>query len=51
MEQYSRGALPGETSELLMIGAFPDLPETVQRVLVQPTGGADPVEATVRPES
>lgn len=51
VEQYSGGALPGETSELLMIGAFPDLPETVQRVLVQPTGGADPVEATVRPES
>lgn len=51
VEQYSGGALPGETSELLMIGAFPDLAETVQRVLVQPTGGADPVEATVRPES
>lgn len=51
VEQYSGGALPGETSELLMIGAFPDLPEAVQRVLVQPTGGADPVEATVRPES
>ncbi|MHA7144358.1 hypothetical protein ACX80U_06530 [Arthrobacter sp. TmT3-37] len=51
VEQYSGGALPGETSELLMIGAFPDVPETVQRVLVQPTGGADPVEATVRPES
>ncbi|BBE22695.1 hypothetical protein MN0502_15780 [Arthrobacter sp. MN05-02] len=51
VEQYSGGALPGETSELLMIGAFPDVPDTVQRVLVQPTGGADPVEATVRPES
>ncbi len=51
VEEYSGGALPGETSELLMIGAFPDVPETVQRVLVQPTGGAAPVEATVRPES
>ncbi|MHA7189588.1 hypothetical protein ACX80N_04730 [Arthrobacter sp. MDT2-16] len=51
VEQYSGSALPGQTSELLMIGAFPQVPETVQRVMVQPAGGGEPVEATVRPES
>ena len=38
-------------TSLLMIGAFPQVPETVQRVMVQPAGGGEPVEATVRPES
>jgi hypothetical protein len=51
VEQYSGGALPGDTSELLMIGSFPEVPDTVQTVMVQPTGGGEPVEATVRPES
>jgi len=51
VEQYSGGALPGQTSELLMIGGFPEVPDTVRTVTVQPTGGGEPVEATVRPES
>lgn len=51
IEQYSGGALPGETSELLMIGAFPEIPDTVSTVTVQPAGGGEPVEASVRPES
>lgn len=51
IEQYSGGALPGETSELMMIGNFPEVPDTVSTVMVQPAGGAEPVEATVRPES
>lgn len=50
VDQYSGGALPGETSELLMIGAFPEAPDTVRTVTVQPTGG-EPVEATAAPES
>jgi hypothetical protein len=50
VEQYSGGAVPGDTSELLMIGTFPEVPETVRLVMVQPVGG-EPVEATVRPES
>ncbi|MFJ6002902.1 hypothetical protein [Arthrobacter sp. NPDC092385] len=50
VEQYSGGAVPGDTTELLMIGTFPEVPETVRQVMVQPTGG-EPVEATVRPES
>jgi hypothetical protein len=51
VEQYSGGALPGQTSELLMIGGFPEVPDTVRTVTVQPTGGGEPVVATVRPES
>ncbi len=51
VEQYSGGALPGQTSELLMIGGFPEVPDIVRTVTVQPTGGGEPVEATVRPES
>ncbi|MEC5199734.1 hypothetical protein RCH21_001973 [Arthrobacter sp. PL16] len=51
VEKYSGGAVPGDTSELLMIGTFPELPDTVTTVLVQPAGGGEPVEATVRPES
>jgi hypothetical protein len=51
VEQYSGGALPGQTSELLMIGGFPEVPDTVRTVTVQPTGGGEPVEATVRPGS
>lgn len=51
VEQYSGEAVPGDTTELLMIGAFPEVPETVRQVMVQPTGGGEPVEATVRPES
>lgn len=50
VEQYSGAAVPGDTSELLMIGAFSEVPETVRQVMVQPAGG-EPVEATVRPES
>ncbi|MHA7208071.1 hypothetical protein [Arthrobacter sp. MDT1-65] len=34
-----------------MIGAFPAVPGTVRTVMVQPAGGGEPVEATVRPES
>lgn len=51
VEKYSGGAVPGDTSELLMIGAFPEAPDTVRTVTVQPSGGGEPVEATVRPES
>lgn len=51
VEEYSGGALPGETSELLMIGLFPELPGTLRTVMVQPSGGVEAVEATVRPES
>lgn len=50
VEQYSGGALPDSTTELLMIGEFPEIPDTVQTVLVQPVDG-DAVEALVRPES
>ena len=39
------------TTELLMIGDFPELPETVSSVVLQPAGGGDAVEAQVRPES
>jgi hypothetical protein len=49
--QYSGGAIPGETTDLLMIGAFPEVPDTVQKVMVQPAGGGEPVEATANPES
>ncbi|WP_104179572.1 hypothetical protein [Arthrobacter sp. B0490] len=51
VEQYAGGAVPGGTSELLMLGAFSDLPDTARTVTVRPTGGEEPVEATVRPES
>lgn len=51
LEQYSGGALPGETTELLMIGAFPEVPDAVSTVTVQPSGGGEPVKATARPES
>lgn len=51
VEKYSGGALPGDTSELLMIGAFPELPDTLRSVMVQPSGGVEAIEATVRPES
>ncbi|MUK02896.1 hypothetical protein GM708_13740 [Vibrio cholerae] len=49
--EYSGGVLPGETGDLLMIGAFPDVPETVRTVTVEPVGAGEAVEATVRPES
>ncbi|MHA7278293.1 hypothetical protein ACX80H_00885 [Arthrobacter sp. MDT2-2] len=49
--QYSGGAIPGETTDLLMIGAFPEVPDTVQKVMVQPAGGGESVEATANPES
>jgi hypothetical protein len=51
VEKYSGGAVPGDTSELHMIGTFPEVPDTVTTVLVQPSGGGEAVEATVRPES
>lgn len=51
VETYSGGALPDATSEVLMIGSFPEVPDVVRTVMVQPAGGAEPVEATVRPES
>lgn len=51
VEQYSGGALPGETSEILMIGLFPEVPDIVRTVMVQPADGREAVEATVRPES
>jgi hypothetical protein len=51
VEEYSGGALPGQTSEILMIGMFPEVPGTIRTVTVQPAGGGDAVEATVRPES
>lgn len=51
VEEYSGGALPDTTTELLMIGQFPELPDTVSSVVLQPGGGGEPVEAQVRPES
>ena len=51
IDEYSGGALPDTTTELLMIGEFPELPDTVSGVVLQPSGGGDPVEAQVRPES
>ena len=51
VEAYSGGALPDTTTELLMIGEFPELPDTVSSVTLQPAGGGEPVEAQVRPES
>lgn len=51
VEQYSGGAPPGHTSELLMIGGFPEVPGAVRTVMVQPAGGGEPVEATVHSES
>lgn len=50
-EQYSGGAPPDHTSELLMIGGFPEVPGAVRTVMVQPAGGGEPVEATVHSES
>ena len=51
VEQYSGGAPPGHTSELLMIGGFPEVPGAVRTAMVQPAGGGEPVEATVYSES
>lgn len=51
VDEYSGGALPDTTTELLMIGAFPELPDTVSSVMVHPGDGGEPVEAQVRPES
>lgn len=51
VEEYSGAAVPGSTTDLLMIGGFPDIPDTISAVTVQPAGGAEPVEALVQPES
>ncbi len=51
VEEYSGGALPDQTTELLMIGDFPELPDTVSSVVLQPAGGGEAVETQVRPES
>ena len=51
IEQYSGDALPDTTTELLMIGLFTELPDTVSGVVVQPGGGGEAVEAQVRPGS